>query len=91
MDKRKNNGNKGHSTKSDNVDRRVNKFKDAVSNACTEDDVINVLQMLYKQSIEKQDTKAAQLFLSYCIGRPTETKNITLENAVPIIDMNEWK
>ena len=77
MDKRKNNGNRGHSTKSKGIDKRKNEYKDALSEALTQDDLISVIKMLYSKSINDEDTPAAKLILEYYLGRPHQSLDVT--------------
>ena len=79
MDGRKNNGNKGHSTKAKGVDRRKNQYKTVIQDTISKEDLAEVLKMLLTKSIEKQDTKAAQLLLEHCIGRPEVKADITTD------------
>ena len=54
-DGRRNNGNKGHSTKSKGVDKRKNEYKDVLNDALTEDELKKVVRMIYGKAINKQD------------------------------------
>ena len=72
MDGRKNNGNKGHSTKAKGVDRRKNEYKTALDKAGSVDSVSKVLKMLHKKATEDFDTSAAKIYLEYYLGRPTQ-------------------
>lgn len=83
MDGRKNNG--GHSTKpiSDD-DKRLNPFKDVIRNACSEEEVIQVLKMLYSESVDKRSTRAAKIYLEYTLGRPKEVIDLTVVSEKPI-------
>lgn len=77
MDKRKLNGNKGHSTKSKTgIDKRKNEYRTALEQAATVDDVIQVIKMVHSKAISKQDIKAAQLFLEYYLGKPNQSIDI---------------
>jgi len=90
MDKRKQNG--GNSTKAYGFDKRKNQFKDALESACTVKDVEEVLRVVC-DSAKSGDMKAAQLFLSYYLGRPIETKDVTVNQEVPlfpVVDMSAW-
>ena len=84
MDGRKNNGNKGHSTKAKGADKRKNQYKDAVEQAATIDDVADVLKMLLSKAKTKQDVKAAQLFLEYTIGKPKQEMDINSTEGLSI-------
>lgn len=85
MDGRRNNG--GNSTKTTGPDKRKNEYKKALEQAAGVEEVVEVLQMLHKKSIEKQDVKAAQLFLAYYLGRPEQSVNINPDNDfhIPLI------
>lgn len=77
MDKRKLNGNKGHSTKSKSgIDKRKNEYRTALEKAATVDDVIQVIKMVHSKAVSKQDIKAAQLFLEYYLGKPNQSIDI---------------
>ena len=72
MDGRRNNGNKGHSTKSSGVDKRKNEYRNALGLAADVTDVEKVLKEILKQS-KGGDLTAAKLFLSYYLGTPIQT------------------
>ena len=77
MDKRKLNGNKGHSTKSKSgIDKRKNEYRSALEQAATVEDVIEVIKMVHTKAVTKQDIKAAQLFLEYYLGKPNQSIDI---------------
>ena len=81
-DKRANNGNKGHSTKSTKPDdKRKNQGRALIERYLNEDfsyeDLRRVFTKLMEQAVEKGDTKSASLLLSYVLGRPKESKDIT--------------
>lgn len=78
---RKNNG--GHSTKATRAnDKRLNPNKRLLEQYINKDFDYNklsaLMQKLYNDAM-KGDTKSAQLFLSYVLGKPKETKDIKLE------------
>jgi hypothetical protein len=77
MDKRKENG--GHSTKAKDgsIDKRKNEYRDALSEASTKQDVIDVINMIKKKAVKDQDTRAAQIFLEYYLGKPKDSLDIT--------------
>jgi hypothetical protein len=79
MDKRKNNGNKGHSTKSreGNIDKRKNEYKDALSEASTKQDVIDVISMIRVKAVDEKDIPAAKIFLEYYLGKPKDSLDLT--------------
>ena len=72
MDKRKFNGNKGHSTKTKGVDKRKNSYRQALEDASTPDDVKEVIIKLKKMA-KDEDLQAIKLFLEYYLGKPKET------------------
>lgn len=76
-DGRKNNGNKGHSTKATRPDdKRKNQARSLLDQYIKEDfDYTKFKELMDVQfTMAKQgDTKAATLFLSYVIGKPKET------------------
>jgi len=78
MDKRKNNGNKGHSTKSNGVDKRRNQYKEAIEQAGGVKDVVKVLKMLFTKATMDSDTTAAKIYLEYYLGKPRETKDLNI-------------
>ena len=84
MDGRKNNGNKGHSTKAKGSDKRKNQYRDAVEQAASVEDVADVLKMLLSKAKTKQDVKAAQLFLEYTIGKPKQDVDISSTEGLSI-------
>lgn len=81
-DGRKNNG--GNSTKATRPDdKRLNPFKDVVRKACKPHQVKEVLEMLYSQAVYKHSTRAAKIYLEYCLGKPKETKDVNLNVEQP--------
>lgn len=84
MDGRKNNGNKGHSTKAKGSDKRKNQYRDAVEQAASVEDVADVLKMLLSKAKTKQDVKAAQLFLEYTIGKPKQDIDVSSTEGLSI-------
>ena len=83
-DNRKNNGNKGHSTKTKGIDKRKSEYKEVLNEALTYDDLKAVIKMLFKKATKEEDTPAAKLLLEYYLGRPKETKDITLNTETNI-------
>lgn len=73
MDKRKFNGNKGHSTKAKGLDKRKNPYKAVLADTLTAEDLSKVVKMLYNKALTKYDVKAAQLLMEYYLGKPKET------------------
>ena len=82
MDKRKNNG--GNSTKSSGVDKRKNPYRDIVKEVVTVEKLADVLKMLLGKAINEQDIPASKLLLEYSLGKPTETKDITINEIQPL-------
>ena len=82
MDKRKNNG--GHSTKTKGADKRKNEYRDVVKSVVTVDKLADVLKMLLGKAINEQDIPASKLLLEYSLGKPTETKDITINEIQPL-------
>ena len=82
MDKRKNNG--GHSTRAKGHDKRRNEYKDILSNALTENELVNVVRKLYEKVEQKGDTNAARIILEHYLGKPKQQidANITTENPI---------
>ena len=83
-DNRKNNGNKGHSTKAKGADKRKNEYKDVVKSVVTVEKLADVLKMLLGKAIDEQDIPASKLLLEYSLGKPTETKDITINEIQPL-------
>lgn len=91
MDGRKNNGNKGHSTKSNGLDKRRNEYKNMLDDALTEDQLKKVVKMLYGKAINDQDTNAAKVVLEYYLGRPMQMiENTNYDGGKVIIKPKEW-
>ena len=92
MDKRINNGNKGHSTKAKGSDKRKNEYTELLDLAATPDEVVEVIKTLKVKAIEKQDVNAIKLFLEYYLGKPKETIETTLNvNEFNIKDILKFK
>jgi hypothetical protein len=77
-DGRKQNGNRGHSTKAKGADKRKNEYKELLDLASTPEEVVEVIKTLKAKAIDKQDVNAIKLFLEYYLGKPKETKEIDL-------------
>jgi hypothetical protein len=80
MDKRKNNG--GHSTKATKPDdKRRNQGRALLDRYIREgfdyDKLEKLFDKLLLDAMTKGDTKSASLLLSYVLGRPKESKDIT--------------
>jgi hypothetical protein len=84
MDKRKNNG--GNSTKTTGVDKRKNAYRDAVEEAITPKDIIEVLRKFKELFIDNEDIQAGRTVLEYCVTKPTESLelNATIKEAEKI-------
>lgn len=82
MDKRKFNG--GNSTKAKGADKRKNEYKDVVKSVVTVEKLAEVLTMLLGKAIEEQDIPASKLLLEYALGKPTEKKDITINEIQPL-------
>ena len=87
-----NSGNKGHSTKATRPDdKRLNQHKKMMDKYIAEgfdyEKLSTLMNTLYKSAVNEGDTKAATLFLNYCIGKPKET--IKHEGQVNI-PMAQW-
>ena len=76
MDGRKNNGNKGHSTKAKGGDKRKNEYRKALELASTPDDVVKVIKKLKERALSKGDVNAIKLFLEYYLGKPKDSIEI---------------
>lgn len=88
MDKRKENG--GHSTKAKEgkIDKRKNKYRDALDNAHTEGDVEKVINMVRDKALKEKDIQAGKLYLEYYVGKPKEGLDITTDGEminIPVI------
>jgi len=73
MDKRKNNGNKGHSTKAKGIDKRKNEYLELLKEASTRDEIVKVIKTLKDKALKESDMQAIKLFLEYYLGKPKET------------------
>lgn len=82
MDKRKQNG--GHSTKAKGVDKRKNEYKDIVNEVITIEKLSQVLNMLFNKAIDNDDVPAAKILLEYSLGKPKETKDISITEIQPL-------
>ena len=90
MDNRINNGNKGHSTKALGVDKRKNEYRTALADAAGLSDVIEVIKAVMKKA-KGGDIKAAQLFLEYYLGKPTNNIDITTSDGINFKDLFTFK
>jgi len=84
MDKRKNNG--GNSTKTKGIDKRKNAYRDAVEEAITPEDIINILHKFRDDFLSTGDVQAGKTVLEYCVTKPTENLqlNATITEAEKI-------
>jgi len=80
MDKRKNNG--GHSTKSKGSDKRKNQYRDALEQANSVEDVVEVLKMVKSKAVNDRDIQASKLFLEYYLGKPEASIDIKSSEGV---------
>ena len=80
-DKRHYNG--GNSTKAKGTDLRRNEYRQAVADATNEEEIKNVIQMLYQKAIDRKCVKASELFLSYVVGKPTEIDFTASSDIIP--------
>lgn len=81
-DGRKNNG--GNSTKAKGLDRRKSPYKDVINNVVTYEKLESVLKMLLGKAIDEQDIPAAKILLEYSLGKPKETKDISITEIQPL-------
>lgn len=89
MDKRKNNG--GNSTKSKGVDKRKNEYRNALQDAATVEDVVDVIKVVLEQAKEG-DLSASKIFLEYYLGKPQQSTDITTNGesvSIPIINFTK--
>ena len=92
MDGRKNNG--GHSTKgkagrkpkSEELEL-VKLGKDAIIGAYGSEEEY----WLYLAKESKDCKYTRKMITEYVYGKPKETKDLNITNAVPVVDMSEWK
>ena len=73
-----------HSTKAKGADKRKNEYKDVVKSVVTVEKLADVLKMLLGKAIDEQDIPASKLLLEYSLGKPTETKDITINEIQPL-------
>lgn len=74
---RRSNG--GHSTKAKKpIDKRKNEYKEALKEAATVQDVVDVIVKL-KDVASTGDVPAIKLFLEYYVGKPKESIDITTD------------
>ncbi len=76
-DGRRNNG--GNSTKAKGADRRKNPYRQAIKDAFSADDVVQVLRSMYSKSVQDQDVSATKVFLEYTVGKPKDEVSISVE------------
>jgi hypothetical protein len=93
MDGRKNNGNKGHSTKSLGTDKRKNDYKRAIEEAISVEDVALLIRRVKDIALseDKDRMTALKTLLEYTLGKPHQTITEDVNMTFPKIDMNEWK
>ena len=68
--------NGGHSTKAKGIDRRKNPYKDILNDALTEEQLLEVVRMLYKKATKDFDVTASKILMEYYLGRPTQQMDI---------------
>ena len=94
MDKRRLNGNKGHSTKAKGLDRRKSEYKQVLNNSLTPDELSDVVKGLYDKAIQDKDVSASKLLLEYYLGKPTqkvEQENTIITEPFSIKDIINFK
>ena len=69
MDKRRLNG--GNSTKAKGVDKRKNAYRNAVEEAITPNDIIEILHKFKDLFMVGGDIQAGKTVLEYCVTKPT--------------------
>lgn len=81
MDGRKNNGNKGHSTKAKGIDKRKNEYKKAVEEAISYEDVVSLLRKATMIALsDKPDRlKAMQMIFDYTLGKAKESIDLNAD------------
>jgi|TARA_R110000796_G_scaffold197407_1_gene313741 hypothetical protein len=77
MDKRKNNGGNSTKSKEGTIDKRKNEYKDALSEASSKQDVIDVIKMIRDKAMDDKDIPAAKIFLEYYLGKPKDSLDVT--------------
>lgn len=82
MDKRKFNG--GNSTKAKGVDKRKNEYKELVNKVITPEKLTKVLNMLFNKAVDDDDVPAAKILLEYSLGKPKETKEVSITEIQPL-------
>lgn len=75
MDNRKKNG--GHSTKTKGFDKRKNSYRQAINEAFSTEDVINVLEKCKNDWLEHDNIQAAKVFLENLVSKPTQEIDVT--------------
>ena len=94
MDKRRLNGNKGHSTKAKGLDRRKSEYKEVLNTSLTPDELSDVVKGLYDKAIQDKDVPASKLLLEYYLGKPTqkvEQENTIITEPFSIKDIINFK
>jgi hypothetical protein len=88
MDKRKENGGHSTRTKDGTIDKRKNEYREALKEASTKQDVVDVINMIKTKAIKDKDVQAGKLFLEYYIGKPKDEVDITTNGEmlnIPVI------
>ena len=87
-DGRKNNGNKGHSTRSTKAnDKRKNSARAMLEQYLKEEFDYDKFKALMNKQLKfamDGDTKAATLFLNYMLGKPKETVQVAGQVTIPV-------
>ena len=66
------------------VDKRKNQYRDALEQANSIEDVVEVLKMVKTKAVEKQDIQAGKLFLEYYLGKPETQIDIKSSEGVNV-------
>ena len=89
MDKRKENG--GHSTKTKGPDKRKNSYREAINDAFTSEDVIQVLRKCKEDWLEHDNIQAAKVFLDNLVSKPSQEVDVTSNGeTIKSIDPITW-
>jgi hypothetical protein len=93
-DGRKNNGNKGHSTKPKNPnDKRLSQSKQLIERYIDEDFSYEEFKCLMNTMLKlglEGDTKATDIFLNRILGRPEQKTDITSNGKDINIPLSTW-
>ena len=93
-DGRKNNGNKGHSTKPKNPnDKRLSQSKQLLERYINEDFSYEGFKSLMDKMLKlglEGDTKATDIFLNRILGRPEQKTDVTTNGKDLNIPLSSW-